>query len=84
MTFRSGRSSADQRRAPGVDYGFPDADPEIQRAPEEAQKWVFKDLGVEAKVARMRSSRSIVQVSSSRPKWFRKKEPIATAYNEHR
>jgi len=32
----------DQRRAPGVEYAFPDADPTMGAKQEEAQKWVMK------------------------------------------
>ena len=32
----------DQRRAPGVEYGFPDADPKFGARQEEAQKWILK------------------------------------------
>jgi iron(III) transport system substrate-binding protein len=32
----------DQRRAPGVEYAFPDADPIMGAKQEEAQKWVMK------------------------------------------
>lgn len=32
----------DQRRAPGVEYAFPDADPKSGARQEEAQKWIFK------------------------------------------
>jgi ABC-type Fe3+ transport system substrate-binding protein len=32
----------EQRRAPGVEYAFPDADPAMGARQEEAQKWIFK------------------------------------------
>jgi iron(III) transport system substrate-binding protein len=32
----------EQRRAPGVEYGFPDADPKFGARQEEAQKWIVK------------------------------------------
>lgn len=32
----------DQRRAPGVEYAFPDADPKSGARQEEAQKWILK------------------------------------------
>ena len=32
----------DQRRAPGVEYAFPDADPKFGARQEEAQKWILK------------------------------------------
>jgi len=32
----------EQRRAPGVEYGFPDADPKFGARQEEAQKWILK------------------------------------------
>jgi iron(III) transport system substrate-binding protein len=32
----------DQRRVPGVEYAFPDADPRFGARQEEAQKWIFK------------------------------------------
>jgi iron(III) transport system substrate-binding protein len=32
----------DQRRAPGVEYGFSDADPKFGARQEEAQKWILK------------------------------------------
>ncbi len=32
----------DQRRKPGVDYSFPDADPKYGARQEEAQKWIMK------------------------------------------
>ncbi|MEK6601835.1 MAG: extracellular solute-binding protein, partial [Candidatus Binatota bacterium] len=32
----------DQRRAPGVEYAFPDADPGMGAKQEEAQKWILK------------------------------------------
>jgi ABC-type Fe3+ transport system substrate-binding protein len=32
----------DQRRNPGVEYGFPDADPKFGARQEEAQKWIMK------------------------------------------
>jgi ABC-type Fe3+ transport system substrate-binding protein len=32
----------DQRRKPGVDYSFPDADPKYEARQEEAQKWILK------------------------------------------
>jgi len=32
----------DQRRKPGVDYAFPDADPKYGARQEEAQKWILK------------------------------------------
>ena len=37
-----GEVVADQRRAPGVEYGFPDADPKFSARQEEAQKWILK------------------------------------------
>jgi iron(III) transport system substrate-binding protein len=32
----------DQRRKPGVEYAFPDADPKYEARQEEAQKWILK------------------------------------------
>ena len=32
----------EQRRAPGVEYAFPDADPKFSARQEEAQKWILK------------------------------------------
>ncbi len=32
----------DQRRKPGVEYAFPDADPKYGARQEEAQKWIYK------------------------------------------
>ena len=32
----------EQRRVPGVEYGFPDADPKFGARQEEAQKWILK------------------------------------------
>src|SRR6266481_3768088 len=32
----------EQRRVPGVEYGFPDADPKFAARQEEAQKWILK------------------------------------------
>jgi ABC-type Fe3+ transport system substrate-binding protein len=32
----------EQRRAPGVEYAFPDADPKLGARQEEAQKWIYK------------------------------------------
>jgi iron(III) transport system substrate-binding protein len=37
-----GEVAPDQRRAPGVEYAFPDADPRHGARQEEAQKWVMK------------------------------------------
>ncbi len=37
-----GQVVPDQRRAPGVEYAFPDADPGFSARQEEAQKWVLK------------------------------------------
>lgn len=37
-----GEVPPDQRRAPGVEYGFPDADPKFGARQEEAQKWIYK------------------------------------------
>lgn len=37
-----GEVSPDQRRAPGKEYAFPDADPSMGAKQEEAQKWVLK------------------------------------------
>jgi iron(III) transport system substrate-binding protein len=37
-----GEVPPDQRRVPGVEYGFPDADPKFGAKQEEAQKWVLK------------------------------------------
>jgi iron(III) transport system substrate-binding protein len=37
-----GQVSADQRREPGKEYGFPDADPNMEAKQEEAQKWIKK------------------------------------------
>ena len=37
-----GEVAPDQRRAPGVEYGFPDADPKFGARQEEAQKWILK------------------------------------------
>jgi iron(III) transport system substrate-binding protein len=37
-----GEVAPDQRRKPGVEYGFPDADPKSGPRQEEAQKWVLK------------------------------------------
>ena len=37
-----GEVVVDQRRKPGVEYGFPDADPAMGAKQEEAQKWVLK------------------------------------------
>jgi iron(III) transport system substrate-binding protein len=37
-----GQVVPDQRRAPGVEYVFPDADPAFSARQEEAQKWILK------------------------------------------
>jgi ABC-type Fe3+ transport system substrate-binding protein len=37
-----GEVAPDQRRKPGVEYAFPDADPKFGPRQEEAQKWVYK------------------------------------------
>jgi iron(III) transport system substrate-binding protein len=37
-----GEVVVDQRRVPGKEYGFPDADPAMGAKQEEAQKWVYK------------------------------------------
>jgi iron(III) transport system substrate-binding protein len=37
-----GEVAPDQRRAPSVEYAFPDADPKYGARQEEAQKWIFK------------------------------------------
>lgn len=37
-----GEVPPDQRRVPGVEYGFPDADPKFGARQEEAQKWILK------------------------------------------
>jgi iron(III) transport system substrate-binding protein len=37
-----GEVAPDQRRKPGVDYSFPDADPKYGARQEEAQKWILK------------------------------------------
>ncbi len=37
-----GEVVAEQRRVPGVEYAFPDADPKFSGRQEEAQKWVYK------------------------------------------
>ena len=46
----------EQRRVPGVEYGFPDADPKFCGAPGRSAKMDFKNLGVEAKI----NDRSVV------------------------
>ncbi|HEY7164451.1 MAG TPA: ABC transporter substrate-binding protein [Candidatus Binatia bacterium] len=38
----AGEVVPDQRRNPGVEYGFPDADPKFGARQEEAQKWIMK------------------------------------------
>lgn len=38
----AGEVVPEQRRAPGVEYGFPDADPKFGARQEEAQKWIYK------------------------------------------
>ena len=38
----AGEVAPDQRRAPGVEYSFPDADPKYSARQEEAQKWIMK------------------------------------------
>ena len=38
----AGEVVMDQRRAPGVEYAFPDADPKFGARQEEAQKWIYK------------------------------------------
>ena len=38
----AGEVVPDQRRVPGVEYGFPDADPKFGARQEEAQKWILK------------------------------------------
>ena len=37
-----GEVTPDQRRKPGIEYGFPDADPKFAARQEEAQKWIYK------------------------------------------
>jgi iron(III) transport system substrate-binding protein len=37
-----GEVAPDQRRKPGVEYAFPDADPKFGPRQEEAQKWIYK------------------------------------------
>ena len=37
-----GEVTPDQRRKPGVEYAFPDADPKFGPRQEEAQKWIYK------------------------------------------
>ena len=36
-----GEVTPDQRRKPGVEYAFPDADPKFAARQEEAQKWIY-------------------------------------------
>jgi iron(III) transport system substrate-binding protein len=38
----AGEVAPDQRRSPGVEYSFPDADPKYGARQEEAQKWIMK------------------------------------------
>jgi ABC-type Fe3+ transport system substrate-binding protein len=38
----AGEVVPEQRRAPGVEYAFPDADPKTGARQEEAQKWIYK------------------------------------------
>jgi len=38
----AGQVVPEQRRAPGVEYAFPDADPKTGARQEEAQKWIYK------------------------------------------
>jgi iron(III) transport system substrate-binding protein len=37
-----GEVAPEQRRTPGVEYGFPDADPQYAARQEEAQRWILK------------------------------------------